>query len=495
VSDQLFDTLYDSMGIGTPSHRVTLQYEDSQGVLVDLVERRDKKPLDKIVATTKSANNLLQAYSDARAFLTTTLESDAARLLEFWAYLTQGMKLIRIKTVSLSRALWIFETINQRGMGLDSMDLLKNLLFREAKSNQFETLKTRWKGLVDTLYQAGESPMRFIRHFILADYATTKIQADKVYTWITDADNAERPKYWEDPLGFVDELLVAAQAYVGFVDGKLTNGEDCRYLHNMWHLAHAARQHLVLLLAARRAPAAALSRLSEEIEQLYFVFLLTNQSPNKFESDFVDWAQQLRVMTKLEEVEAFIADTIVPRRIGLSTQFEFALRSLSEDNLPRYRLKYILGRMAQHIDEAAYGRDGSGDPLLAYMGRSVEIEHILPVKASQEAVDAFGGVDNAARFLHRLANLTLAEKPINAVAGNKPFEEKLPDYLASKFLLTKGLNQESQVGNNTSVNRALGWVHPYSHWNEESFKDREDALVKLACEVWGATSPPSAEVE
>ena len=50
-------------------------------------------------------------------------------LKKFVKFLLTKTSFIRIETTNVTDALKIFETINQRGKGLDSMDLLKNRLF------------------------------------------------------------------------------------------------------------------------------------------------------------------------------------------------------------------------------------------------------------------------------------------------------------------------------------------------------------------------------
>lgn len=57
----------------------------------------------------------------------------------------------------------MFETINDRGVGLNAMDLLKNLLFMKTSSEDYPRLKDRWKKLIDVLDDCGEKPLRFLR--------------------------------------------------------------------------------------------------------------------------------------------------------------------------------------------------------------------------------------------------------------------------------------------------------------------------------------------
>ena len=115
------------------------------------------------------------------------------------------MKLIRIQTEDVAKALKIFETINDRGVGLDAMDLLKNLLFMKASRQQFDKLKNIWKKMQDTIYDMGEKPLRFLRYFIFSRYdvdccAKTRSTGGSPRT-------RRLCRYGSDPIAFAKELL------------------------------------------------------------------------------------------------------------------------------------------------------------------------------------------------------------------------------------------------------------------------------------------------
>lgn len=485
IDTQLFDLSVDREGNEIPRHRVELQYEDSQDALELLAQSRDVVPIDALPSTTLSAANLVEAYKFARSFLLEEVGGTPETIRRFYAYVARCVKLIRIRTESLDRALWIFETINERGRGLDAMDLLKNLLFRHAKSDEYEKLKQRWKALVDALYDADERPIGFIKYYLLANHAEERIQADRVYGWLTDRKNTLRPNYWDDPIGFVNKLLGAARAFVRFADGKLEDGTNCRPLKNIWHLSHTARQHLILLLAARGLPSSSVAVLAKEVENLYCVFLLTRRTANVFEKDFVIWATKLRKMTRHEELEQFLRDVLIPARNQMTKEFEFAVENMSEDNIPKYRLKYVLSKLAQYLDEQAYGPR----EIDIYLDRRINIEHILALNAKEEDVELFGGIEAATEAKHHLGNLTLLELSHNAVVSNNDFSKKCEGYIQSNILLTKGLARASALGKDTAINRAIALVGPYDRWNKESFEERQKKLVKLARIVWATPSP------
>ncbi|MCZ0942568.1 MAG: DUF262 domain-containing protein [Gammaproteobacteria bacterium] len=107
-------------------YRLDLQYEDSG----DVLEKIGAEEWDGLVKRrTRSVSNIANAYEVVGEFLRSEFGNDIKRLKSFYGYLNHKVKLIRIETQDVAKALKVFETINDRGVGLDSMDLLKNLLF------------------------------------------------------------------------------------------------------------------------------------------------------------------------------------------------------------------------------------------------------------------------------------------------------------------------------------------------------------------------------
>lgn len=156
-------------------------------------------------------------------FFTSEFGGDVPALRSFYGYLINKVKVICITTDGLARALKIFETINDRGVSLDAMDLLKNLLFIKTKPNEFDKLKNKWKILADKLYAAGEKPLRFLRYFIFATLPNVgKLQEDVLYQWLVEQEALVG--YRASPLKFVEALSSAADAYLHFLAGKGSDG-------------------------------------------------------------------------------------------------------------------------------------------------------------------------------------------------------------------------------------------------------------------------------
>src|SRR5690606_11155451 len=90
------------------------------------------------VTTLGSLENIINAYGTIYRYLQENYR-DKTSLKKFWCYLATNVVFIQIST-DISSALKIFETINERGVGLNPMDLLKNLLFTRVKTDDFTKL-------------------------------------------------------------------------------------------------------------------------------------------------------------------------------------------------------------------------------------------------------------------------------------------------------------------------------------------------------------------
>lgn len=479
LNAQIADAAVDVSGLEKRRYRLVLQYEDSGDALVRLADGGDLGE-----AKTKSMENISAAHGVVTSFLVAECGEDVGAVRRFYGYFVNKVKLIRIQTEDVARALKIFETINDRGVGLNAMDLLKNLLFMKAPASKFDKLKDTWKELQDTIFRMGEKPLRFLRYFIFSRYDVEAVlREDEIYGWFSTHDGVVG--YGRDPVDFARELLGAARAYERFRDGKDEKGERNRFLDNIRLLGgQAARQHLILLLAGRHLAPPLFDRLAAEVENLFFCYIIVREPTRDFERDFAKWAGELRGVRTAEELEAFLAARFDKVRAGLADRFDDAMSRLGLDSLQQYRFRYVLAKLTQQLDLLAYGETESTRWLSSYVSGGYQIEHIFPQSPKPEAAAEFGPLSDP-DIVQRLGNLVLAEDAINASLGNRPYSAKSPVYRQSRLLLTRSLSERPRVGTNTRIDRAVASIEAYATWNETSIHERQRALVTLARAVWG----------
>ena len=480
LGPQIAATSTDVAGRDQFRYRLDLQYEDSGDILEQIAKSRLASPGGP---STRSIDNIRNAYAVSLEFLRREFGDNEGSLRAFYGYLTNKVKLIRIQTKDVAKALKIFETINDRGVGLDSMDLLKNLLFMKASHDEFESLKDNWKELQDAIHAMGEKPLRFLRYFIFSRYDVEVMREDQIYGWF--AQNERLCGYAANPVDFAAELLRAAEAYQQFLAGNDASGAKNRFLENLQLLGgKAARQHLILLLAGRHLPQAQFSRLAREVEDLFFVYVVTREPTRNFERNFARWAGEVRRIRGEHDLIDFIGRRFTPAKAELAARFDDAFRRLYVGAVQQYRLRYILAKLTQHVELKAYGETEGTKWLSRYTGGGFEIEHVFPRNPSPEAATEFGASEDPDVVADRLGNLVFVEKSINASLGNRPYSGKREIYGQSQLLLTKALAERPKVGANTRIDVAVADLDPFAEWNERNVVRRQEQLVGLAHSVW-----------
>ena len=196
------------------------------------------------------------------------------------------------------------------------------------------------------------------------------------------------------------------------------------------------------------------------------------------------WASEIRKISDKAELESFIACHLVPAKKALSDQFDDTLRYLDTALMQKYRLRYILAKLAQYIDTQAYGETEGTKRLDRYIGKDFEIEHIFPQQPSEEAAVEFGDISDP-NVTNLLGNLVLVEKSINASLSNRPYSQKRDIYRQSQLLLTKALAERPSVGVNTRIDVAVKDLDPFDEWNEKAVIAYQKKLIGLARLVWG----------
>lgn len=457
-------------------------YEDA-GEALQKIALREVAQLDRKKLPV-SARNMLEAYEAVNEFLE-KFSGNADKIRQFQAKLTKRVRLVKIETSNVVEALRIFETINDRGIGLNAMDLLKNLLFMRARKEKYDALNKDWQEMVRTVQEhktgAGEKPLRFLRYFVLSRWPDARksskpITEDDLYEWI-DA-NQQALGIDTNPDVFAKQLLEAARDYREFVRNPNSS------LANISRLSGRARQHLIMMLASRHLQDEQVQVLSEKLESLFVAFVLAKEPTKALDQIFSNAAPKLREVDALAlaAFDAFIRSEIQPEIDKRAAQARVGLLSLGLER--KTMVRFILARLAQYVEHKATGID---KPIQQYWEH--EIEHVLPNTPTQEILNSFDEADKYHEIKQRLGNLLLLEKPINIKVGQDFLERKSPEYEKSSLFMTRSFARKQIVGN-TAFTRAANLLRAYPdgespHWNSAAISSRQQDLSRLAAELFG----------
>ncbi|MCA9464096.1 MAG: DUF262 domain-containing protein [Nitrospira sp.] len=502
------DSYTTSSGIETRL-KLDPRYENASEVMAKLVEINGEPMAVRSgimaagIISFGSLENLVNAYATLYRYLQDNYD-DVAKLKKYWFYLATNVVFIQIST-DVSSALKIFETINERGVGLNSMDLLKNLLFTQVTPDQFSKLKDEWKKITSPLEIGREKPLRFLRYFLMANYpiknekGESVIYEDKIYDWFINKDNAALCDYVGKPFEFVRKVIRNVEHYINFTNGLGNDGKPSLAMDSLKRLAGGAFSlHYVLLLAAAPLPKPLFDYFVTQLESFLFYYIFTKTPTKDLEKNFSTWADEMRDIAsrgddvaQKEKINAFVAGHFQKNMDGKAQELSDALKRFSLYSMQQYRTRYLLARLAQHVDLAFSGVKIAGS-LEPYT--TLEIEHILPDTPTAELRAAWTAQNPEALYddyKTRLGNLTLLEKPHNIVASNNFYTEKLKIYRDCNNYLTRSLVELAPVGQNTSISRINEKLAAFPTWDSASIDKRHGLLMALAQDIW-KTAPIDA---
>ncbi len=471
------------------TYRLELQYEESKGYLNRLINgnefTEDKSP---------SVIKMELAYNRMKSHFDLYLKEGLSQLVDYVGYFLTCIEIVVIKPENLSSALKIFETINQRGTNLNAMDLVKNLLFIEADEDEFDYIKKTWKKITNNLQSCGEenSPLRFLRYFLMARYHNGIIREDDIYSWIISAEGKKATDYQNNPSSFAKELMKISKRYADLVNATQHKDSNGTYpeVNNIGYINKVkSRQHLVLLLALDiNVSNEEINYLAKQIESFFFFSNTLGIQAKYNENLFIKWANELRKEKGIERIKQVTEDFIIPyikeRMSKIRSEF---LNIFHSHYNPLYRLRFIFAKIENTILKQA----GLPEQDLKFLDK-MQIEHILPQTPKDGVLpDEFEDVDDYNKYVYSIGNVVLLEAQINQAVNNfnelkgNWFNMKQEEYINSTVTSVKLLNDKFRVGNNTALNRFRtdkGYV--FTNWNKEAIEKRQKILLELVYETW-----------
>ena len=434
--------------------RLELQYEESHDYLTALIQ---EQPYNGV--RSPSIERMQDAYTKILRHF--QLYAGIDELIDFAKYCLTKIELVVIESQDLSSALKIFETINQRGAGLNAMDLVKNLLFSNTKESDFAKIKDIWREIIQK--------------------------------WIISSEGKQATQYEKHPVDFAKEIRCMSKRYSELVNATELQRDGCLYPHvtNIGFInKYKSRQHLILLLSlGSNADVPAIEYLAKQIESFFFFSSTLRIQAKTNESLFVQWAEKLRNLTTIDEIACVIEKTMLPYLLDKVGVFKAEFITLSHGVYnPLYRLRYVLGKIENTVLEKLHS------PVCGHQFyNDLQIEHILPQSPKNGSIPLeFLSEEEYYSYVYRLGNVTLIESMINQAVNNyndlstdQWFYDKQSEYGKSSVCLTKLLDSKFYIGVNTALNRFKNdFQYNFTGWNKSSVEARQKILLELVFDTW-----------
>jgi len=412
-------------------------------------EGRNRYLLDATLYVNKRVKEIADSFSkreDAKDYL-----------LSLVTYLTDTVKIVRLVVQGDESAYTIFETLNDRGMELSPLDLVKNYLFSRAektkgKSKGLRDLEERWTEMMTLLSNVKADS--FLRAFWTSKHGAPS--GRKLFgpfkRQYSDPNEAYKVSI---------DMRSAAERYVAIFDSNdpiWTNYADkARQSVEAIGTIGITQVHPVILAALPSFDQREMERLLKLLEVIAVRYqLVARGRPGRIESLGGRAAKAISEgkISTANQVFAELKELYVP-----DGQFEaeFQVKTEREGKKAAYLLRGLEYQSLLHAQDK-HARELVPSDI-------VTVEHILPKSTgdgwkNEIAADS----DLHSDCLYRLGNMCLLADA-NRALGNKAFSVKRTSYAASRLRTTRSLAK-------------------YSDWGRKQIEERQKHLAKLAVTEW-----------
>lgn len=391
---------------------------------------------------------------------------------------------IKIEVNSNSDAFVLFESINNRGVPLSAIDLIKNSLLsalEKKKSKSIEDSFEEWKVILDNLTDDPKIQERFLRHYYNA-FKYSKPVKVKIQSGKATKSNLIRiyeQLIKKNPTFLLDDLYDKSVAYNRFIDPEK---EDKLYneLNDLLNIGGTSAYIFLLYLFHEFKDKKELLEKTLSFLSKYFVRRnLTDYPPTRnLDNIFINLVDECEKNKKDLSFEFIKSYLIRPDNYSSDASFTEKLGGdvyESSSVVTRYILCKIEEKHSQKEDDDLWKRDQKGKYIFT-------IEHIFPEgeRIPKDWVQAIANGDkNEAKrlqeqYVHKLGNLTITA--YNSNLSNFSFEKKRD---------RKDKNG-AWIGykNKLYLNNEIYPLSKKSKWTIEDIEERTSLLVKDALRLF-----------
>lgn len=432
-----------------------------------------------------------------------------SQLPMFIDYLLEKVEIIEISVPKESEAHKVFVTMNDRGLRLSPIDLLKGkILSQITDRDQNRECHLCWSKILEKLRELGaDDESDFFKTYFRAQWAETirgktKELEPKDYDTISESyhrwfdDNTTKMGIISSDsyVSFVNDILKKYSDIYAFVrntEKALTPGFEHIYYNSCRNFSH---QTMILLSAASKDDLESTWKSKIKIVSEYIDFLLTTRTiegkNNRYDAMkelSFNLAKELRGKDKAQLLslvqQKWDADKTALEKIG-DVEYKKADRS---------EILFLLARIAVYIENKVelqtktgfvefWRRDRSG--------KTFDIEHLLKENYTPNTLpsaDLFADSQDYGKLRNNLGALILLGRSRNRSLSDKAYTEKISVYASENILaqtLTTGFYQSNpQVDVFMSSHAGIPMM-AIPDFGKSSITDRKNLYIYISKKIW-----------
>lgn len=401
---------------------------------------------------------------DTRSFLRAQIldyikDNDAAEKLEVLKKIRNGLLDVSAVIVVSSdevSAFSIFETINTRGKSLNSLDLLKNYVFKNyVRSAGVDEPKKSWSLFAERIDGDDDFFNRFWSSHV------EKVSEKNLYKkFLKNMKGSDKHPAFENTEDLLTALIKGADAYRKIISPKLDDWKenknyDVYYsLKNIYGLFRV-KVHIPFVLAlveefdAKKLKISKLREALEIIENFHFIFShVMSLRPSGLDKKYSKFAVKIRKAKNksavIEELKKELGEKIPNEDVIKDALREYNFIDNSDS------LKYILLRLEKQVRP---------ESLIDIEKHS--IDHLYPKSKSKKA------------WVNQIGNLCLLEKNLNEIKDDKQLFDTLKLGDKKTKMIEYILSQTSYQGTRTE----LEFIKKLGAWGEVESTERLTRVI------------------
>lgn len=461
AADDITDFLYKKgkVSLGEKNeYRLTAREEDADFFRTNIQEPGGIAQL--VASTDKLEDSRLRYRENATLLLEKAKALPPVDLNALWRFLANDCSLVVISTPDLEAAYRIFSVLNNRGLDLAPIDIIKaqvlGLIRTTAGDVKSRDYAKEWSRIESTL---GRDAFGELFAHIRTIYAKQKQRATLVKEF-----QEHVTEYKAAPIDLVDGVIKPYAEVWGFVrdaDFEATEHAETINEHLSWlnrvDFKDWVPPALLYFKRFRQRPKQ-LEAFFKLLERLTYFLLVTKVGIN-------ERIETYAALTKEIEPETFKGDLAALTTLVLTDaqkrKFVAALDGDVYDDLPKARMALVL-RLESLVRAPG-----------VQLQDAVSLEHVLPQTPpdGSDWLQWFRDENEREAWTHRLANLVPLDRNKNSSASNYDFAKKKDAYFrgkgkASPFVLTQEVRSENEWTPTLLAERQKRLVGVLKdHWN------------------------------
>lgn len=454
----------------------------------------------------ESVVNIFRRYEDIETLFPSEIDDTALPYFVDW--LVENVYLVEIAAASDDDAYTIFETMNDRGLSLNPLDMLKGYLLANIEHEQKRNeAALTWKSRVSSLAELGkEEDSDACKAWLRSQFARSIRErragakpgdfdrlGTEFHRWIKENDQVLGLKQSEDFQRFINrDFEFYGRWYLRARKAAETFTADLPCVY--YNAQHRFTLQYPLLLAPLTPEDDEANALKKMRAVSTFIDILISRRLWNYRA--IDYSTMMYAMflvmveirgQDLPRLMEILAERIGNEQEGFSTRPDFRMHMQNRRSIHR-----LLARITDWL-EVQSGLASRYTDYVSEGKNRFEVEHIWADKFERHQ-DEFENAYAFSEYRNRIGDLLLLPKSFNASYGAKSYEEKLEHYYGQN-LLAKSLHPrcyENNPGFRSMVDRTGLTFRPHTSFKKADVEERQALYAAIAERVWSADSLKAA---